>query len=240
MADEPNIFSPDPVNEDVTADILIGDGKKYKDANDLAKAYVNADTHIGELRRDLLAAKAELDVLKTNSTTRPNDVPGEDTQQRQDPPHVDPNIPSPKVNEEEFRDTLRREVEALDQEKRASQNAEAAAQRLVEHYGDAAKANEAVRRRAQELGVSTEWLRDAAAKSPQAFYASMGIDQNATSRSSPAPRNDFVPDRQNMRGAKKYSDFEELRKTNKVKYYSPETQREMQELAREQGSAFYS
>src|SRR5688572_30804114 len=122
MANE-NVFSPDPVNDDVTADILIGEGKKYKDENELAKAYVNADTHLMELRRDLVAKQAEIDLLKANSDNRPNDLPDEGQRQRQDPPNDDSNTPNPKVNEEEFRNTLRREVEQLDQEKRAAQNA---------------------------------------------------------------------------------------------------------------------
>lgn len=238
---EDNVFNADPVNDDVTVDILVGEGKKYRDTNNLAKGYVNLEGHLMELRRDLAVKEAEVELLKANSHNRPNDNLDTGNPPANTPAGVDPNNPTPTVvNDEDFRNRLRKEVESLDKERQATLNAELAAQKLVEHFGDAAKANEAVRRRAAELGVSVDWLKDAAARSPEALFASMGINTGQpVSRQTPAPHNDVRFERQNMSGEKKYSDFEELRRTNKSKYYSAENQREMQAQAKKLGTAFY-
>jgi hypothetical protein len=58
---------------------------------------------------------------------------------------------------------------------------------MIEVYGDSAKANEAVTRRAGELGVSVDWLRDSASRSPNAFFATMGITKGQVSSSPASP-----------------------------------------------------
>jgi hypothetical protein len=51
---------------------------------------------------------------------------------------------------EDFRSQIRDEVKALNEADRAKANVESAAAKMIEVYGDSAKANEAVVRRAQE------------------------------------------------------------------------------------------
>ncbi len=238
MANPNDVFNTDPViepSDDITADALVGEGKKYRDANELAKGYDNAERHLMELRRDNAQMREELELLKANTNNRPNTDEGN----RQ----PDPVVPTPDIapkDEKEFRNRLREEMENFDQEKRALNNMEAAARRIADHFGDPAKANEAVRRRAEELGVSVDWLRDSAARSPEAFYATMGLNNPASPRMTPTPRSDVRFDRQDMRGEKKYSDYQELRRTDKRKYFSPEVQREMQEQAKKLGPAFFN
>jgi hypothetical protein len=58
-----DIFNPDgatpPVNESFLEQ-YVGEGKKFKNVNDLAKAYANADKFIPELKNDLQTPASSL------------------------------------------------------------------------------------------------------------------------------------------------------------------------------------
>lgn len=228
-----DVFADQAQNDDVTIDTLVGEGKKYRDINELAKAYVNADSHLDELRRDLAQARARSDAEKNQEPVVP-------TQQQQS--DQTPAVTERPQNNEDLRTLVGRELEALTQEKKFEQNVESTAQTLIDHFGDAIKANQAVKDKARELGVSPDWLRDSAARSPKAFYATMGINPEAERRdtSTPAPRSD-VRLESNQGGSKRnYAYFENLRKSDKGLYYSQSVQNEMHRLARELGDAFYA
>lgn len=235
MPGNDEIFNSAPLNDGVTLDTLVGDNQKYKTPDELAKAYVNADNHLDELRRDNAQLKAERDALKITP-------PVVQEQAKQDPaPPVTPKAPEVV----DTRSQIREELKAITLEQKFEENVETTAQKLIEVYGDPARASEAVKRRAAELGVGVEWLRDAAARSPSAFYASMGIKPNEapTNRETPAPKNEMRTDvNLNQRAGSKqsYAHFNELRKTDKARYYSVAVQAEMQKAAREQGDAFYA
>lgn len=229
-----DVFADQAQNDDVTFDTLVGEGKKYRDAAELAKAYVNADSHIEELRRDLAQARARSDAEKNQEPVVP-------TQQQQSDPT--PAVTERPQSNEDLRTLVGRELEALTESKRFEENVESTAQTLVNHFGDAQKANQAVKDKARELGVSPDWLRDSAARSPKAFYATMGINPDGNERrdsSTPAPRSDIRLESNNQNGKKNYAYFETLRKSDKATYYSQSVQNEMHRLAKEQGDAFYA
>ncbi len=228
-----NVFADQAQNDDVTIDTLVGEGKKYRDVSELAKAYVNADSHIDELRRDLAQARARSDAEKNQEPVVPPQ------QQQSDPT---PAVSERPQNTEDLRTLVGRELEALTESKRFEQNVETTAQTLVDYFGDAQKANQAVKDKARELGVSPDWLRDSAARSPKAFYATMGINLEAEKRdtSTPAPRSEIRLESNQNNGKKNYAYFEQLRKSDKATYYSQSVQNEMHRLAREQGDAFYA
>lgn len=232
----PDIFGDQPINDDVTVDILVGEGKKYHDVNNLAKAYVNAEGFIEELKRENATLRAQKDANALNNTDGNN-------QQQSSTPQTTatPTEPVKPQNTEDLRTLISEVVENQNRTKQFEQNLEVSSQRMIEVYGNPAKAQEALTAKAAELGVNVEWLKDAAARSPSAFYATMGMPTAPTSTvNTPAPKNDvrLAPDLKN--GEKNYSYYEDLRKTNKNLYYSAATQAEMHRLAREKGDAFYT
>lgn len=231
MAD---IFGDQPINDDVSFETLVGVDKKYKDVNDLAKAYVNADTHIEDLRRDLAQARAELDAKKN--------LPTADTQQQIQPDPA-PSVPVQPQNREDLRTQLREELKSLTLEQTFEQNVQTTAQTLLDYFGDEQKAAQAIKTKAQELGVSVNWLRDSAARTPQGFYKIMGVnldDVNRKNTSTPAPENEVRFDSTNRGNVKNYDYYKNLKKDNKAAYYSVAVQQEMQKQARELGDAFYT
>lgn len=227
----------------LTLDTFVGEDKKYKTPDELAKAYAHADDHIQELRRDLAEARAAKDLAERTKNQQP-------PENREPAPAHQPQQEAPKPNgDEDWRSKIRETVLELSQEDRSKRNVELAQDQIVAHYGSVEKAAEAVRNRANELGVSAEWLRDSAARSPKAFYASMGLnpDQERRDFQTPAPRNDGRPNERplgiNSDGNKTYEYYEQMRKSKDSKvqaeYRSVATQSEMQKQAKLLGDAFY-
>jgi hypothetical protein len=235
---ENDVFSPD--NAESSAELglndLVGEGRKYKTPDDLAKAYANVEGHAKTLERENAEIRARLDVIEANPNPPNEDNRGREPAGNEDNRQPPPNQ-APKPSGDEFRSQIRDEVKALNEAERVTANIEAAAKRMVEVYGDTAKANEAVTRRAAELGVSVDWLKDSAGRSPSAFYATMGISQGS-SHSTPASGGNVRMDSSSP-NVKNFEYYDKIRKENPKLYFSTATQTEMMAEARNQGSDFY-
>ncbi len=237
MADN-DVFSTDPVELDLGFNDLVGEDKKYKEPDALAKGYAHIERHSRTLESELAGARAKIDALTaTKNQSNDSQNPRQDHSNEPDPANPNPN-PTPK-KDVDFRSQIKEEIKALNDEGKALSNIEATAQKLVDVFGNQASANEAVRKRANELGVSVEWLRDSAAQSPSAFYATMGITvTSGTDRSTPTPNNE-VNFRNDGGDQKNFEYFDRLRKDNPKLYFSAATQGEMMNQARKMGAAFY-
>jgi len=185
MADQESSFSND---ENVSpVERLVGEDKKYKTIEDLAKAAIEKDKHIqqlehenGELRSTSNTGNQEkpltrqdvVDLLKT-----------EQTQQNTETQQTTQGAPQGGVQQGGETDiaTVVREVVAQDREVQTrEQNLAQVETKMTEVFGTAEKKKAAVVAKAAELGVSTAFLEDAAAKSPKAFFIQMGIDSQQT------------------------------------------------------------
>lgn len=236
MANE-GVFSETPVEPvAVSVEDLVGEGRKYASVEELAKAYVNADRFIGELKSKTASLETKVqtyeDVIKNTRT-------GEERkpEQRQE---NQPEAPNPEKSAEDFKKIARETFEEISQTERVRRNQERAAERMVEVYGSTEKANQAVRQKAQELNVSVDWLLDTAGRSPHAFEATMGLTNRQEPRSDYAPKNDFVPrDPPGKTKERKMSYYNDLRRKDPKTYWSRETQDELFREASRQGDAFY-
>lgn len=255
MADGNNVFSPDPVNEvelDLGLNDLVGEDRKYKNPDELAKAYANIEKHARQLEAENAQFRAKVDQFEnlnnnnnnnaTNKTNQNNPDPtGGEQPPKADQPPKTPSNEAPKSGEQvDWRSQIRDEIKALSEEERGVQNMEAAAAKMVEVYGSPQKANEAVQKRARELGVSVEWLRDSASRSPQAFYATMGMNANSgTSTRTPSSGEGVRLENQNPGNIRNFEYYERIRKENPKQYFTPAVQQEMLKQARTMGDEFY-
>ena len=94
MADQPNVFNTDPnANKDIPKDLiaeLVGEGKKYRTVEDLARSRLEADIHIkkveienAEMREKLAQAKGVehvLEAVKANAASAKDTPDPKDTQ----------------------------------------------------------------------------------------------------------------------------------------------------------------
>src|SRR5690606_2270454 len=169
---------------------------------------------------------------------KPDDMKSEIEKPNLETPPVNNNGNDGVVSSENLSELVRQELAKADEQKSFSTNVDKVAQRLSDEYGSVQKANEVVNAKAKELGVSVEWLMDAAGKSPNAFFATIGLN-GAHSNNTPVSFSE-----RNVRdggGSKKnYKYFEELRKSNSKAYYSAPVQRELFTARKELGDAFYN
>jgi hypothetical protein len=232
-----NPFDDNTISDEtvITIDTLVGEGRKYGNPDELAKAYNHADAALERAKADKLALEAELKVLKDITEARLNGTPPVKQEQvtQEQREQAQPQKEAVDLNK-----LVREELTAASEEKRKSDNINAAAEALNRVYGTPAKAQEAIRNRANELGVKFEWLRDVASDSPQAFFASMGITPNQRSNNSPGFSNEVVL-RDSGSSDKDFRYWENIRKTSPNTYYSREVQKQMFAARQELGDRFF-
>jgi hypothetical protein len=244
MADEnTGIFeAAQSTTTETYVDKLVGEGKKYRDIEELAKSRINADEFIDtiksenqQLREFMTNQLAERAKTVTNS----NEPPQQNTQGNEQPRQ---NAPQEKqVEKVDIEAQIREALKAERESDKATTNARIAEDAMIQKYGDKAAAVAAVQAKAQELGVSPEWVANTAFTSPKAFFTMMNIESGSTS--TPAPRSDVnVVNMGNQNGVLKagtYAFYENLRKTDHKKYMSASVQNALMKDAMEKGDDFF-
>lgn len=242
MADE-NLFdsaSNQPTDQNYLEQ-LVGDGKKYKDVNELAKAYAHANKHITDLSTDLTSLREFMTTQFEQLASKRDDPPN-------DPPVRDPNpnpssaAPPKETGDEDLDARIAKILETRNEETRAKENARVSEEVLIERLGSKEAAVEAVRKKAEELGVSPQFLADTAFRSPKAFFNIMGVNPNERSRSTPNPSSDVNPNNfasANQPRANTKAFYDQLRKSDPKKYWHLNTQTQMMNDALRLGDDFF-
>ena len=156
------------------ANDLVGEGKKFKTVDDLAKGKVEADAFIEKLTRELaevrevanknINAEQQLEALK-NELKSLRDAGGQARENT-----------TPALSGRDIEALVERSITQKEASKTASQNLAESNAKTVEHFGTLEAAKKAVETKAVELGVTVEYLRETAAKSPTAFAHLIGLD----------------------------------------------------------------
>jgi hypothetical protein len=159
---------------------LVGEGKKFKTAEDLAKGKVEADAFILTLQNQIKELSDELGIANisaerrtalenlmstlTNTTKTPGETkPGN---QPQDPGNQPPKTLS--------HDDVVKLLEERELNKAAERNKAHAKAQLSKIYGE--KTDEVIAKKASELGITVAELEGLAAKSPQLFLNAVGAN----------------------------------------------------------------
>lgn len=237
MAD---MFSDEPIvdentDNEVTLDTLVGDNQKYKTPDDLAKAYTHADRELLARAARIAEQEAENKVLRDLLEARGTQKPAEE-QKSEDRTPNDPD-PKPDPKPVDISELVRKEMQTASEEEKRSRNINLAAEEMAKHYGSPAKAQEAIRNRASELGVGFDWLKDMASTSPQAFLASMGVT-GQRSVATPGYTNEVQT--HTGRAVRDFAYFDEIRKKSPKTFYSSEVQKQLFAARRELGDKFFS
>jgi hypothetical protein len=224
-----NVFAADNTDTTVTSvDALVGEGKKFKSVDDLAKGKVEADAYIETLKGEIetlrvlavkpLNAETELNELreqiKTLRENRTVERPREHT--------------TSELTHTDVKTLVEQTITQRETNKTAEQNIAEANQAMVEHFGSLQAATAHFKKRARELNISEKWLQDTAAQSPRAFLEHMALDSKSNPEtfvsgvhSTDALRQ--TPTGQTPKEGTK-AHFDKLRKENPRKYISPEIQ----------------
>lgn len=235
------------VDTDAILETLVGDGKKYKTVQDLARAKVYSDLHIKKieeenkaLREKAAAAKGAEELMKalranqtrTNEADRDNDfgnsnVSGGDNQQR-----------TSTLTEEEITAKVLAAIEAKTTGAKQEENLTSVKKELVKQFG--AEYPKVIRQKAEELGMSDEDVQTLARKTPKAFFSLLGITPSQNLSVSPNPSSRASESTQfSGSGEKTFSYYEKIRKTDPKRYMSSQIQNEIMNQAFKLGANFY-
>lgn len=157
-------------------DELVGEGKKFKTVEDLAKSKKEADAFVVSLTGEIAGVRDELkaalgradktDALETllHKLTEKTTVTDQTTD------------PSQKIVVDQTKtlsqDDIVKIIEARERDALAARNAASAMAQLTKVYGE--KTDEVLAQKAQKLGLSLDDIKLLASKSPQAFLNVLG------------------------------------------------------------------
>jgi hypothetical protein len=216
---------------------LVGEGKKFKSPEDLAKAKLESDRFIEQLKEEPKQLREDLDRLAEENRLLKEIAKQTDNGSTAKPEQNTTASVSPEIDlEARIRETLKKTSE---EDKRQS-NINQVSNTMLEAYGTQEKAAEVLRQKAVELGVGVEFLQDVAAKSPKAFFQTIGVNEVARSQQTNAGStvNSAALGQTGVK-ANTYQWYQQLRKDNPKVYNSPKIQNQMMKDALAYGEAFY-
>lgn len=251
-----DIFAEDPnsndqgFTNDVTVDdnvnyleVLVGDGKKFKSVEELARGKAEADAFIAklikeqeELRKDL-NSRTTLEEFMTKMNTNGNNQNSQTTVTTQ---NEGSNGNGSNIDLEALKKQVLEDLKRDQQVNKREQNIATAATKLQELVGT--QANALVQARAKELGVSIDFLKNAAAESPDAFVALVAA--NAPKKNDPG----FTPPGSKVNTSAGLGDssvdrtdsyYRKLKQQNPRAYWDPKTQVAMHRDALRLGEKFF-
>jgi len=223
---------------------LVGEGKKFKTPEDLAKGKYYADTQVNiltqkldELRADYLAlkednaAKDKLEDLLNKIENERNNINSANNQ------NAEGDKSGLKI--EDVKSLFTEELSNYERSKAEQANFDYIQSKLKETHGK--NATSFLSEQMQNLGLSKEVINEMARKQPKVLERALGLDQPKRTENFQAPphsrlnNNSFSP----TGGQKRtWSYYQELRKTKPDLYHDPKTNIQMQKDAIELGEAF--
>lgn len=232
------LFNP----EEVTFETLVGEGKKFKTPDDVAKKVVHADKHITDLESELAELRTELAARVTvEEMLEKIQKPQVQQQQptRETPPTNRQEPGSPEKPEIDLQSEVQKLLKQEKDKDRRDANIKSARDGLKERFG--ADYNAKVKQIASELEVSEEYLTSVAASSPNGFLKLIDSVAKPDDNRPTTPPNSSVNPGGFQAGADKKNAafYRELKKSDPTAYFSKKVQKEMHDQALKMGPAFY-
>jgi hypothetical protein len=223
----------------------VGPGKKYANIGELAKGYANADQHLSEVTRDAGIFKTEAESLKellmeNLVTPKPNEADPNTPPNEAEPLATPPAGTPPKETDVDLKALVKEALGEVSSEEKRQSNARTTEEATVKKFGSKEDAVKAIEAKANELGVSAQWIADQAFTSPKAYFTIMGFTPDETPKSSntPASQSDVNPARladAHPGGPRpnSYQWFMDVRRTDPSRFRSREFQTQMMKAAEE-------
>jgi len=241
-----NIFAVDNTQEDPNLDYLkelVGEGKKFKTDQDLAKGKWQSDQYIktlemqkDELRKDYLKlredyeARAKLEELI------------DQMQKHQQPANSDYTPPAkvdkPGIDPKDIESLVSNKILELETSKKNQENFNIVKKKAQERYGS--NYQEVLKQHREHLGISEEFANNLALNNPNVFIKTFELDQRPPDNFQSPPRSNLRSDNFNQKGNQKrtWTYYQELKKKDPRGYLSQPTQVQMHKDYEELGSAF--
>jgi len=223
---------------------LVGEGKKFKDYEALAKGKLEADRHIGEITKTLDELRAELAKQDYAKSLLEQMSKGSDTGAEQPLPVTtsSSNTENTTQSASDFEALVEKVITAKEKGKTASQNISIVGEEMQKQFGD--KTADYLKVKSQELNMSLDRLKEIAAESPTAFFQLIGVKKMGEKVSTSASVTTQSTIRsENFNSYSQDRDFlfyQKMRKENRSLYYSPKIQNTMVQDRERLGDRFYN
>lgn len=222
---------------------LVGEGKKFKTVQDLARGKYEADVHIGILEKTQDQLRA--DYLKLNEESQARAKLQELVDQLKVPQKQPTNSEQPLANVDntkppvDFDSLINSKMEARELSKKQAGNFKIVQDKLMERFGS--NYQTVLKQQSAELQLTSDYVNDLARRSPEAFFRTMGLNE-------PERKDNFQPpfksnqrsDSFNQKGSQKrtWAYYQELKKTNPKLYYDPKIVVQMDKDYQDLGKVF--
>lgn len=258
MSNETTLFDLDNLNDENYDDVtveqdkdyfneLVGEGKKFKDPQSLAKGKMQSDMFIQKLQGELRELRErqkettsvqELVEQVRKLTSRTNDSEPGNTN-----PDDERDQNNNELSEDKLRELISQHLEADKSASKRKQNLESVKKTLESTWGSGYA--KILKDRADELGVTPDYLNSMAAEQPKVFLRTIGLDseQKASGDLFNPPRssvNTASLGSANNGSKKNFAFYEKMRKENPKEYSSARVQNEMFAQAKTLGDDFYA
>lgn len=224
-------------------DELVGEGKKFKTVEDLARGKAEADLYIedfkrrqDELRQDYLRLKTEYDAgpsLKEliDQMKAAKESNSDNTQSANE--DKSDTLDLTKVEE-----MIRNGIATTKQQEREENNYNTVQAKLIEVYGP--NYAQTLKTQISQLGLTADFVNDLARKHPTVLFKTLGLDGQRQGETFQAPpqstnRNDSFGSNAPKRT---WTYYEKIRKTDSKRYFDPKTQDQMFKDAATLGESF--
>lgn len=148
---------------------FVGEGKKYKSAEDALKSVPHAQEHIKTLEQEMAQLKEELAKRKTAEELLDEVKSGFQSSTTTETTGID---------QDKIMELVNRTLEQKERQSKAQSNASIVAEKFTKQYGD--KAQDAYNQLAKEAGLTIEQLNNLAATSPNVVLKLSGLTSQAS------------------------------------------------------------
>ena len=225
-------------------DHLVGDGKKFRDIEALARGKLEADKHISEITKTLDELRAELAKQDYAKSLLEQMSKGSETGAEQPTPVTtsSSNTENTTQSASDFEALVEKVITAKEKSKTASQNISVVGEEMQKQFGD--KTADYLKAKSLELNMSLDRLKEIAAESPTAFFQLIGVKKMGEKASTSAGVTTQSTIRsENFNSNSQDRDFnfyQKMRKENRSLYYSPKIQNTMLQDRERLGDRFYN
>jgi hypothetical protein len=246
----PDLFADD---DDVVVDQtknyledLVGEGKKFKTPEDLARGKFESDAFIARLQNEMkglrseLSTRLKLEEVVDKITASKSESLSNDGNQSREPDVYDKDKSA--LSPDDVRELISKQLTDSEKQAQRARNTAFVEQKCQEAFGPTFRRT--LKDRAAALNVGEQFLKDMAADQPKAFLTLMDVreQREVNSTATTAPRTSvntnalgFQPDA----GVKRKSHYDAIRVKEPRRYWSVSVQQEMHSEAQKQGPSFF-
>jgi hypothetical protein len=244
LLDQTNDNQPEQIdpNKDYLTE-LVGEGKKFKSPQELARGKYEADLYVrtlerqkDELRSDFLklkdeqAARAKLEDL-IDQWSNKQQSSSDNTQANEQ------QTTKPVIDSKEIESLVSSKIQEHELTKKQQENFAQVRTKLKERFGN--NYQEVLKQQIDNLGLNEDFINDLARRYPTVLYKTLGLDQEQRESFQSPPRSNQRSDNFAPSTTKRtWSYYQKIKKENPKLYYDPKTTVQMHNDAIALGKEF--